>query len=812
MATRRLSVPLLYVVLTIVLSPAQPSLAAESDTAIEEILVVGSRSARRSAIDSPAPVDVFQAADLRRTGALGGELGEALQLIAPSFNFPRQSNSGTSDHIRAGQLRGMSPDQMLVLINGKRRHTSAVVNTETKIGRGTAAVDFNTIPMEAVSRIEVLRDGAGAQYGSDAIAGVVNVILDDRPDGVEFSATVGQHVTEADAIDESFTDGETVSLSASTGMRLGREGFLRLGISHLDREQTNRAGFDQIPFFIPQTPENLRLQGQRNYGEGDPEVRQTQLWFNSELPTAAATIYAFGTASRRDTEGDTFFRYPDESRNVPEIHPDGFLPATTGEDRDLSLTLGAKRPLADWSLDASVSFGRNEFDYGVKNSVNASLGPASPTRFDSGGYELSHIVSNINAVRDFQPAGFNAPVSVAIGVEHRHESFESSAGDPASFQAGPIDADIGAQGAPGLTPADEADDRRDLLAAYLDVSSQLSERLFANAAGRLERYSDFGSAATFRLSAIYDLNDRLAVRGTVSNNLRAPALSQVNFSDRTANFGADRTLVNTVTLRPADPLAEALGARELDEETANNVSVGLTARPFEGATFTIDAFQIEVDDRITLSERFFGPGIEDFVGEQAPDRGPIESVRFFANAVDTRTRGVEAVADHAVPLRGGQTSLSASYSYAKTDIRDFRATPQQLSDIDPGFRLVGLEEINTIEEAAPRHKSIVTAAWENDRWRGLLRWRYYGSTVRVFNFGGGFTPRQRYSAESALDVEFGVSPTAATTVVLGVKNLTDNYPDESIPDINFFGNLPYDILSPIGVNGRFGYLRLDVAL
>lgn len=790
----------------------EPTLSdSKASAPIEEVLVIGSRSARRSALDSPAPVDVFQAEDLRRTGALGGELGEALQMVAPSFNFPRQSNSGTSDHIRAGQLRGMSPDQMLVLVNGKRRHPSSVVNTETKIGRGTAAVDFNAIPMEAVSRVEVLRDGAGAQYGSDAIAGVVNLILDDRARGIELSTTYGEHVTHEDAIGESFSDGETFTVSASAGIPLGERGFLRFGATWSDRGETDRAGFDQIPFFIPQTAANLRLQGRRNYSEGDPEVQQTQIWINGEREAGEATLYLFGTASFRDTEGDTFFRYPDESRNVPALYPDGFLPRSTGEDEDAAVTFGATTPAGLWKLDASVSLGHNEFSYGVRDSLNASLGPSSPTSFDSGTYQFRHAVTNLNAVREFAPGVLEDPVSVAVGLEHRHESFESAAGDPASFQAGPFEGDIGAQGAPGLTPADAADDRRDVLAAYVDTSSQLTPRLFANVAARVERYSDFGETYTGRLSAIYDISDRLAIRGTMSSNIRAPALSQINFSDRTLNFGEDRTLVSTVTLRPADPLAAALGVRQLDEESARNWSLGVTAQPSSRWNVTVDAFSIHVDDRITLSERFFGPALEAFIAARAAGR-QIESVRFFANAVDTRTEGVELVSSYGRDAFGGELQVSASVSYAQTDIRDFTPAPAELRNIDPNFRLVGVEEINTIEEAAPETKGIAAATWSKQRWRVLARWRYYDSTVRVFNFGGGFEPRQRYSPESALDLEVGFRPARALDVVLGVNNLTDNYPDESDPEINFFGNLPYDILSPIGVNGRFVYTRLDVEL
>ena len=265
------------------------------------------------------PVDVLGRDELLSTGAVGDELSQAISVLAPSFNFPRQSNSGTSDHIRAGQLRGLSPDQTLVLVNGHRRHPSAIVNTETKIGRGTAAVDLNTIPLGAVGRVEVLRDGAGAVYGSDAIAGVINVILDDRPSGFEVSTSYGFHRTDVGAIDQTLTDGETFTLSASGGMVLGDGGFLRAGVDYRDRKATNRAGFDQIPFFIAATAANLALAGQRNYAEGDPAIEALNVWFNAVVPIAGGELYGFGTVGHSDSEGATFFRYPDGADNLTAV-------------------------------------------------------------------------------------------------------------------------------------------------------------------------------------------------------------------------------------------------------------------------------------------------------------------------------------------------------------------------------------------------------------------------------------------------------------------------------------------------------------
>lgn len=801
--------------------------AAFTTEELENIFVIGTRIGERTVLDTPVPVDVLGADELRATGVVGGELGQALAVLAPSFNFLRQSNSGSSDLVRAGQLRGMSPDQMLVLVNGRRRHTSAIVNTETKIGRGTAAVDFNNIPLNAVQRIEVLRDGAGALYGSDAIAGVVNLVLDDSP-GFESNVSYGTQLTDLEPVNDDLTDGEALTLDAKYGWQLAEDGFIKAGVAYRTRNGTNRAGFDQVPFFEQQTPDNLALAGQRNYAEGDPNVDELNLWFNGVIPLGAVELYTFGTYGNRDSDGGAaFFRYPDSTSTVKSVYPRGFRPETYGEDEDYAATVGLRGAAGGWDLDGALSYGRNQFVFGVDKSINASLGPDSPTSFESGTYENEQAILGLNASREFAVGWLKAPLEVALGAEYRTEDYSTTRGDLASYQAGnygnagcatlddvqdPVDflCSIGAQAAPGLTPDDEVSIDRGVVSVYADLGTDLTDRLFVEVAGRYEDYDDFGSAITGKLAGLYRVNDAVSLRAAVSNSFRAPNIAQLGFSDTTLNFGDNRELIRTRTLRVDDPIARSLGAQDLDEETSFNLSAGVVGS-WESLRFTLDVFQIDVDDRITLSERLFSDPLTAFIQSQ-PGGEDIQSVRFFTNAVDTQTRGVDAVLSYAQPWLGGDFQTSIAVNYSKTDVQTVRGTTPELSAVDPALTLVGVEELNTLEDATPASKFILSGTWSGERWDFLGRVSRYDSAVRVFNFGGGFEPTQKYGAEIQVDAEAGYHVTEQLALYAGAANLLDNYPDRSIPDINYFGNLPYDILSPIGVNGRYVYARVSFRL
>ncbi|MET0289199.1 MAG: TonB-dependent receptor [Pseudoxanthomonas sp.] len=781
--------------------------AQEAATNLDTVIVTGTRAADRTVLESTSPVDVLTADDLRRAGVVNGELGSALQNLLPSFNFPRQSNSGGADHVRAAQLRGLSPDQVLVLVNGKRRHVSALVNTDSKIGKGTTPVDFNSIPVSAIKRIEVLRDGAGAQYGSDAVAGVINVILDDAPEGGAWEASFGAHHTDVEPIDRTVTDGQTSFVSGKVGTRLGDDGgFFRVGFELKNREATNRAGFDQIPPW-EQTDANLAVQGQRNYVLGDGATKGLNAWLNGKLPFGeTGEFYFFGTYNQRDTQGANYFRYPEGSSNWQALYPNGYRPISLGENRDTQAVAGARGQWGAWSYDASLDYGRNDFTYRLKNSLNASLGPDSPTRFKTGDYAFDQTVANLDLSRVFEAGG--ATHTLGSGVEFRREQYETGAGDPASYAAGPYtDRPTGSQAGGGLTPQDAADLSRNVVSAYGNVSSQFGEKLSTDAAVRYEHYQDFGSQWTGKLAARYEFAPAFALRGAVSNNFRAPSLSQIGYEATSTGYDAAGRLTQGRLLSVNNPIARALGATDLKPEKSLNYSLGFTSRIGEHFDLSLDFFQIEIDDRVALSEDISGEALTTFVQDNFGVSG-VQSASYFVNAADTRTRGAEFVSNWRQSLGNGELVLTGTWSYAKTELQNIVATPGELLALNPDYVLFGIEESNTLTEATPRTRAAVAATWTNAQWSLQSRLSRHGKATRVFDFGDGYIPRQTYSAEYQLDAEVEYRITPQWSVALGGQNLTDQYPDKSNEDIYYFGNLPYDVLSPIGSNGAYYYGRV----
>lgn len=799
------------------LSPAGAAVAADNPDALEEVVVVGTRFAGHNADQSLAPVDVVTSANIRQAAALPGEVGATLQSLVPSFNLPRQSNSDFADLVRPAQLRGLSPDQTLVLVNGKRRHTTATLTTESKLGKGTSPVDLNTIPVGAIERIEVLRDGAGAQYGSDAIAGVINIVLKDAAEGGEATMSLGQNRTDFKPTGKHIDDGDTVYASVNAGFGIGDGGFLNVTAEYRDRDQTLRSGLDELPFFEKQTAPNLALIGTQTHKAGDGPMEDINLMYNSAFKFGeSAEFYSFGSYSHRNGKGDNFFRYPDSqpeapgdapAKNVPAIYPNGFVPVLDATVDDFSLAAGVRGTLAsDWTWDLSAVYGSNNFDHNITHSLNASLGAASPTSFNIEELKLTEWDVRFDMTRPLEVGGFSNPLNFAWGLEYRNEAYKTQPGDLDSYRAGPFtDAEIGTQAGAGLKPEDTVDVDRNAVSAYVDLESDITDKFQLGIAGRFEDYSDFGNSVNGKVSARYEFSPSFAVRGTVGTGFRAPSLTQSFFRGSTTSFGTGGALQQVLNLPIDDEIAQLLGARDLKAEESVSYNLGFVVRNDAGFRLTVDYYHVNIDNRITLSERIGGPEVTQFIDDSL-GIADVLGVRFFTNAVDTETKGFDVVAEYGFDLAASTLKFSAAYNKSETDVVHVDPNPAVLDTLGVGNVLFGLEEQNTLETAAPDDKLILTGRWDSERWSILGRATRYGEAKRVFDFDG-FVVSQVYGSEWGVDVDVEFKVTKGLSVALGGNNVLDEYPDLSSSDINYFGNLPYDVLQPITFNGAFYYLR-----
>ncbi|HXY22826.1 MAG TPA: TonB-dependent receptor [Burkholderiaceae bacterium] len=773
---------------------------AEAQAPLEPVIVTGTHAPDRTELTSTAPVDILSADDLRAVAGPEASLGQALQALLPSFNYLDQSNSGSADHVRAGQLRGLNPDQILVLIDGKRVHPTSIVNVESTVGLGAVAVDFNSIPVNAIKRVEVLRDGAGAQYGSDAIAGVINVILDDsRNAGGELQVNTGLYHTHFAPTNRVINDGQTVNLQGKYGLAMDNGGFVHFGLDATHHDPTNRAGFDQ---FNP-TPDLVTFQ------VGDAKFENLNLWANSSVPLAgSATGYSVLLFNRRNSYGDAFFREPtDLVNNDPAVYPNGFLPQSTGRNEDWHLSAGMRGNLAGpWNYDGSLTYGLNRFAYGLRDSLNSSFGTQSPTSFNLGGFRFTQASANYDVSGQVGWLGLATPSTFAYGAEFRRETYGTTAGDPDSYLTGTeYSSGVGgSQGDAGLRPSEVSQTSRNVAGIYADLSGDIIPSVFADAGARFDHYTAVGSATTGRLSARWQFVPNWALRGALSNNFRAPALAQISSAYSPTAYVNGGGLGTVYIVPVSNPAAQSLGAQPLRPERSKNYSLGLTAQPLAPLQITADVFRININDRIALSQ------------ELTPTTGPYagETFQFFTNAVDTTTHGAEVVGSWNQKLGGGVLRLSDASMWTTNAIRDIHAAPPQVGGLPnptSAGLLFGLQAQNAITTAVPKRRDVVSANWSGGgaahSWDLLARVTHSGQVTRVFDFGSGDTPTQTYGATVQLDLEAEYHATRDLALALGTINLTDRYPTMSNAAIAYGGNLPYDFLSPIGFNGRYLYAR-----
>lgn len=787
---------------------------ARAASALQGVAVVGSRAQPRSVIESPVPVDVLTEADIRSTGRT--ETAQVIQALAPSFNFPRPSVTDGTDQERPATLRGLNPDQLLVLVNGKRRHTSALVNVNGSVGRGTTGVDLNAIPVSMISRIEVLREGAAAQYGSDAIAGVINIVLKGNVPGT-LTAQGGE---------TSHGDGGLANVALDGGQSANPHRFLHGDIEYRDQGRTNRAGLDPRQQYFTGDPRNTS--GLRDDSwVGDPRQRNVLGFFNGEYALGSSggvTLYSFGGLTNRRGESPGFFRRPLDDRTVRAIYPDGFLPIIRGKIWDGSAVVGGRGAVGGFDVDLSQSYGTNSFNFNVANSANVTYGAASPTTFNAGTLQYQQAATNLDLTRTVRLPNAT-PLRLAAGAEFRAENYRIAPGDSASWNNGGVKildgpnagktGAIGSQVFPGYQPTDRTNASRTSEALYADFESDLSKQFLLGIAGRYEHYSDFGSTTNGLIRARFAPIQGFALRGSAGTGFHAPSLAQ-NFYSQTQTVVTNGTIFDTRTFPVNSPEARALGSSPLTPERSVNLGLGATFEPLRNLGFTVDAYQIRIRDRIVFSNTFSGASIRAALA--AAGFPNISGAQFFTNAVGTRTRGIDVVGNYGVTYGGGLARFTAGYSRLQTRVVDVIPTPAVLQG--QSETLFGRVERARLENAQPRSNVLLSGAYDRGRLGLVLRTQRFGSVTST-NSPGFESLDQTFGPKWVSDVSASYRVAARVTLTAGADNVFNVYPDRF--DNNgsvaagrsgnaFYGIIPYSTFSPFGYNGRFLYGRVTVGL
>ena len=803
-----------------------PQEQSSADTQLETVVVTGTRVAGRSATDTAVPIDVVGVEQLERAGST--ELNQVLSVALPSFNFPRPGLTDGTDTVRPATLRGLAPDQSLVLVNSKRRHSAALVNVNGTVGRGSTAVDLNTIPMAAVQSIEVLRDGASAQYGSDAIAGVLNVLLRNADSGGNLTGSwgyressyrvpttpppAGANWSAPASIERNVSDGETFVFGGWKGFSIGDGGYLTLSAEYRDQQRTERDGYDfrqQYPRlpngqFDPREATIDRF----NAWYGEPEVEQFTLFANAGLPLGdASRLYGWASWQSRDARSAGFYRRAIDERNVIEIYPDGFLPIIAPDVDDASLAFGYEWLWGDWSMDSSLVWGRNKMAFTIENTLNRSIGPTSKTVFDAGGFDYDQLVFNFSGVRSVDVGRLASPLNIAAGLEARRESYSINAGEPDSWRNGGVllpngqPTASGAQVFPGFRPSNAVSESRRAIGAYVDLEANLTEKLLGSVAIRAEDYSDFGSNLTGKAALRYDFTDAFALRGSAQNGFRAPSVQQQFFTATSTNF-INGVPFDITTFPVNDPVAIALGAQPLDAEESTNFSFGAVMNVGD-VSVTLDWYRIDIDDRIVLSENLTQANVRQFLTQQG--FVGIGGGRFFINGVDTETEGLDLVVNWPWSTAAGEFDFTLTGNWNDTKVTRVPTT-RPLSQLNPPPVLFGRVNVLTFEQGNPDNKFGVNVNWSNGP---------FGATVRAIRYGEVLDPGTTaandvfLSPRTLTDVEFRYAFTDVLRLSLGADNVFDQYPDAFPISRNTTGNTPFSNYSPFGRSGRFVYARVS---
>lgn len=786
----------------------------------EVIVVVGSRTPRSNG-ETTAPVDILTTEEIARSPQT--ETSRMLASLAPSFTSTPQTVADGSDHVNPASLRGLGPDQVLVLVNGKRRHSSALLHVNGTFGRGTVGVDLNSIPSSSIKRIEILRDGAASQYGSDAIAGVINIVLKDITDLVDLTTSTG--ITGE-------LDGAQIKTSANYGFKLGEKGFVNITGEFLDRQATSRSGTYTGAVYSSDRATDDAILAERGLTRDDFEMKigdsaatVAMASYNMEYPLGdKATFYSFGGLSHRNGLSAGFYRFPSQTAQVvPELYPDGFLPEIQSSVDDLSVGAGIRGEKAGWNVDFSLVHGRNTFQFNIENTNNASLGTSSPTSFDAGGLGFAQTVGNLDLVRKLEVPGIKS-LAFVLGSEFRLQNYQITAGDNASYVAGtasngtpPVRGAPGAQVFPGFQPSNEVDRFRDSIGVYTGFESELTKGISVDIGGRFEDYSDFGRSLIGKGAFRAEVVKGVALRGAASTGFRAPSLHQFWFNNVSTVFvptGPAGTLEATqvLTANNLNPVTKAFGIPDLTEEKSVNFSAGLALRPIENLSLTVDGYLINIDDRIVLTSRFTNanPAVREIL---LPFAG-VSQVQFFANAVDTMTMGLDVVADYSMDVGEGSLAFTASANFTRTNVEDVKI-PASLraafADNEAALRtsFFGRQEENRLEDAVPRVRGTFSTRYTMGLLSALARANYYGS---VRSKPDNSANDEEFGAKVIFDLDVGYQLTKSLRLTVGADNLLNTFPDKQKKDANIsFGRFVYSRnVSQFGQNGGYYYSKLQL--
>lgn len=795
------------------------------------IIVTGTRQTTRTVAESLAPIDVLGAKDLETSGKQS--VRDLLGTLVPSINVSN-NGAGASWAVRTLSLRGLGGDQLLVLVNGKRRHNTATLFINGSVQNGQSPPDLDLIPGNAIQRIEVLRDGASAQYGSDAIAGVVNIILKNDTSG-------GAALTMGATADNGGWQGRW---QVDKGFSLGADGgYIHLSGDGVLQDNTVTKSSPITGTFYPTgDPRNNGAGPQRIRAKyGQPQVIGGNAGYDTMLPVGdSLELYSFGTYSKRHAAGWLTYRTPAAVNNIIEIYPEGYIPRIHVYDEDFQVAGGLRGEIGGGvNFDLSTTYAQDDVKYSQTTSLNPSLGTASPTHFYLGKIRFDEWTSNLDLSKDLD-IGLAGPLSLAVGAEYKKNKFLIGAGDPVSYidggykspagswLAGVTRTGVGSQGVTGFLPSGSGSWSRDNWSAYANIEGKIIEGVEFGLAGRHEDYSDFGTTDTGKASIRIEPTRGFAVRGTASTGFRAPTLQQQHYASSSTinvNINGVNQLLPVQALPVDGAAARALGAVSLKPEKSTNFSAGIVLTPAPNLNLTVDAYQVKIKDRILLSETLSGTTV--LAALQAAGIQGIAGGLIFSNAADTRTRGLDIVSTYRAGLGNmGLATLSLSANFNKTIFTHIDPVPAPIAA--SGLPLIGRAKIGDLSEGTPRNKFIANILWEKDDFNMNLRATRFGKVVQrasatVFH-QADFTacPVQVVSAtcsrdfvdekltpKTILDLEVGYKLAKGVKLSLGANNLLNTYPNKLKPVNRTAGSL-YNSYAPYGISGGFYYGRFNL--